>query len=457
MSALSFQLQATACPIIALTQEGMTDWQSAASPVHAKWVDSVSFTAKAGARCFLSDAEGDLAAVLVGVEPEPDRFALAGLVSSLPERQFFLQGNWSAEQEERMALGWALAAYRFDRYKKAERKAPVLAVSDRCNQSRLEAAVAAHYQVRDLINTPTEDLGPAELGGALEALGDEFGAEVSSIVGDDLLDARMHAIHAVGRASHRPPRLVDLVWGSADAPRLTLVGKGVCFDTGGLNLKPANGMRLMKKDMGGAAHAIGLARMIMAADLPVRLRVMVSAVENAVSGAAYRPGDIITARNGMTIEIDNTDAEGRVILCDALVAATEESPELIIDFATLTGAARVALGTDLPAMFCTKDGTAAGIQSAAERVGDPVWRLPLFKPYRKLIDSPVADIVNSAASPFGGAIVAALFLQDFVADDADWVHFDLMAWNNRARPGRPEGGEAMSMHALFQYICDRFG
>ena len=456
MSAISFQIQANACPIVALTADELAHWCNAASPAQVKWVESLGYTARPGEKCLLSNTDGELAAVLIGVDAEPDRFALAGLANSLPDRQFFLEGDWSAEQEERMALGWALAAYRFARYKKNEGPVPVLAISERCNRTRIEAAVAAHYQVRDLINTPTEDLGPAELGEAVVALGSEFGAEVTSIVGDDLLAANMRAIHAVGRASNRPPRLVDLVWGEHDWPKLTLVGKGVCFDTGGLNLKPAAGMRLMKKDMGGAAHAIGLARMVMAANLPVRLRVLISAVENAVSASAYRPGDIITAKNGMTIEIDNTDAEGRVILCDALTVAGEESPELIIDFATLTGAARVALGTDLPAMFCTKDATADGIRVACERTGDPVWRLPLFKPYRKLIDSPVADIVNSAASPFGGAIVAALFLQDFVADDADWVHFDLMAWNIRARPGRPEGGEAMSMHALFHYLCGRF-
>ena len=398
--------------------------------------------------------------VLLGIDSAFDRFALAPLVSSLPADHFLIDEAWASstppEQLQQWILGWALASYRFERYKARPEPIPTLQVPTSCQQAELETAVAAHYQVRDLINTPAEDLGPAELAGAVQELGTEFDAQVAELAGDELLSAGYRAIHAVGRASSRPPRLVDLRWGDEQAPRLTLVGKGVCFDSGGLNLKPASGMRLMKKDMGGAAHAIGLARMVMANNLPVRLRLLVSAVENSVSGPSYRPGDIITARNGMTIEIDNTDAEGRVILCEPLAEACAEEPDLVVDFATLTGAARIALGTDLPAMFCTTDATADGVREAAQRTSDPVWRMPLHRPYRKMIDTPVADIVNSASTPLGGAIIAALFLQDFVAEGTDWVHFDLMAWNNRATPGRPEGGEAMSLHALFDYFTTRY-
>jgi leucyl aminopeptidase len=263
------------------------------------------------------------------------------------------------------------------------------------------------------------------------------------------------AIHAVGRAASHAPRLIDLRWGKKHHPKLTLVGKGVCFDSGGLDLKPASGMRLMKKDMGGAAHAIGLSNMIMRAGLPVRLRMLVPAVENAVAGNAYRPGDVLSSRKGLSIEIDNTDAEGRVVLCDALTEAVSESPDLVIDFATLTGAARVALGTDLPAMFCNHDEVADSIAASARRVLDPVWRLPLHRPYRELIDSQIADILNSGG-PYGGAITAALFLQDFVPDSTPWVHFDLMAWNLRSRAGRPEGGEAMALRALLDYLRNRY-
>jgi leucyl aminopeptidase len=317
--------------------------------------------------------------------------------------------------------------------------------------------VAGLFRVRDLVNTPAEDMMPEHLAEAVRAMAHEFDARVREVVGDALLKRNFPAIHAVGRAASHAPRLIDLSWGATNHPRLTLVGKGVCFDSGGLDLKTTGGMRLMKKDMGGAAHAIGLAHMIMSAGLPVRLRLLVPAVENAVAGNAYRPGDVLASRKGLTIEIDNTDAEGRVILCDALAEAAGDSPELIIDFATLTGAARVALGTDLPAMFCNHDGVAKALAASALEVHDPLWRLPLHRPYRELIDSRIADIANSGTGPYGGAITAALFLQDFVPQSIPWVHFDLMAWNLRSRPGRPEGGEAMALRAVFDYLQNRYG
>ncbi len=298
---------------------------------------------------------------------------------------------------------------------------------------------------------------PGQLADAIMAVAREFGATVTQIVGDDLLTQNYPTVHTVGRASRNALRLIDLRWGNSNHPKVTLVGKGVCFDSGGLDIKPASGMRMMKKDMGGAAHALGVARMVMQSDLPVSLRLLVPAVENAVSGHSFRPGDVITSRKGITIEVDNTDAEGRLILCDALAEGRSEAPEVMIDFATLTGAARVALGTDLPAMFTNSDAMANGLLSAAEAAQDPVWRMPLHRPYRTMLDSKVADIANAASVPFGGAITAALFLQEFVEEGTDWAHFDIMAWNRSTQPGRPEGGEAMGMRAVYAYLQKRFG
>jgi leucyl aminopeptidase len=316
--------------------------------------------------------------------------------------------------------------------------------------------VQAITLVRDLINTPAEDMMPEHLAQAMITLAQAFNAHVEQVVGDSLLDQNFPTIHAVGRASTHPPRLLELRWGKESAPKLTLVGKGVCFDSGGLDLKAANNMRLMKKDMGGAAHVMGLAHRVMSTGLPVRLRVLVPTVENAVAGNAFRPGDVIRSRKGLTIEIDNTDAEGRLILCDALATGAADNPDLMIDFATLTGAARVALGTEIPVFFCNTDEVAAGLMATAETEHDPIWRLPLHAPYRELLDSKIADIANSAGAPYGGAITAALFLQEFVPAGIPWVHFDIMAWNTKSRPGRPEGGEAMGLRAVFRYLCQRF-
>jgi len=310
--------------------------------------------------------------------------------------------------------------------------------------------------VRDLINTPANDMLPSHLASAAEDVAREFGARATTTVGDDLAKG-FPMIHAVGRASTDAPRLIDLVWGDPAHPKVTLVGKGVCFDSGGLDLKPANGMRLMKKDMGGAAHALGLARLVMANALPVRLRVLIPAVENAVAGNAFRPGDVIRARSGTTVEIDNTDAEGRLVLCDALSLACEEKPAALIDYSTLTGAARTALGTELPALFANDDALAVGIESAGRACADLVWRLPLHAPYKKMLDSKIADFANGSSSPYAGAIVAALFLETFVAAGVPWAHFDIMAWNTASQPGRPEGGEAMGLRAVYAMLAERFG
>ena len=321
----------------------------------------------------------------------------------------------------------------------------------------MRALCEAQYLVRDLVNTPTEHLGPAELADAVVSVADRHDAECRMVTGDELLTRDFPAIHAVGRASDRDPRLIELSWGDEDAPRVALVGKGVCFDTGGLDLKTATGMALMKKDMGGAAHALALADLLMKAQLPIRLSLLIPAVENSVSGNAYRPGDVIGTRKGLSVEIGNTDAEGRVILADALSYACEQSPELVIDFATLTGAARIALGADLPPLFSNQDAVAAAIQGAGDVVEDPLWTMPLYQPYKKLIESPLADLNNSGKSSFGGCITAALFLEHFVEPEIPWVHIDTFAWNQTDRPGRPQGGEALGLRAVFHYLRQRFG
>jgi leucyl aminopeptidase len=314
----------------------------------------------------------------------------------------------------------------------------------------------AIHLARDLINTPASDLGPAELAETIQAVAEGFGADCRTIVGDDLIAQNYPTIFAVGQASPRAPRMIDLSWGEAGAPRVTLVGKGVCFDTGGLDLKNSAGMLLMKKDMGGAAVMLGVAQAVMASNLPVRLRLLVGAVDNSVSGNAFRPGDVIRTRKGLTVEIGNTDAEGRLVLSDLLAEADREKPDLLIDCATLTGAARVALGPDLPAVFTPDDQLADDLLAAGAAAFDPLWRLPLYRPYREMIDSPIADINNAGAGGFAGAITAALFLQAFVEQTRAWAHVDLYAWNPKDRPGRPKGGEATALRALFAAVERRF-
>jgi len=373
-----------------------------------------------------------------------------------PAGPYRIDGALPPPAAGRAALGWALGTYAFARYREPRNAFATLVWPEGCDRDAVERAAGATFLVRDLINTPASDLGPGQLADAAMTLASGHGADCRVIAGDDLLAEGFPAIHAVGRASSRAPRLVDLVWGAAAAPKVTLVGKGVCFDTGGLDLKPAGPMKLMKKDMGGAAHALGLGHMVMAAGLPVRLRILIPAVENSVSGNALRPLDVVTTRRKLTVEIGNTDAEGRVILADALAEASTETPALIVDFATLTGAARVALGTGLPALFCNDDALAEALLANGRAVDDPLWRMPLWKPYRDLIDSKVADLTNAAEGGHGGAITAALFLEEFVDAGIPWAHFDLMAWNTKSKPGRPEGGEAAAMRALFAYLAERF-
>jgi leucyl aminopeptidase len=444
-------------PIIPVREQTYQAWLENQESTMARWLTNTGFVAKPGNRCLIPGADGQVAAVVIGIASTDHQWVCGDLSKNLAAGTYHLLTDWEPAAIERATIGWGLGAYRFTRYKSSDAPLANLAVDPSSNGELISNQVEAAYLVRDLINTPAEDMMPEHLAEAIAGVGREYGASVTQIVGDELLSQNYPTIHRVGRASAHPPRLIDLRWGDASHAKVTLVGKGVCFDSGGLDLKPAAGMRLMKKDMGGAAHALGLARMVMQAGLPVCLRLLVPAVENAVAGDAMRPGDVITSRQGISIEVDNTDAEGRLILCDALAEGSTEKPDLMVDFATLTGAARVALGTDLPALFTNSDKVAAGFLAAAERTGDPMWRMPLHAAYREMLNSSIADIVNSANAPFAGAITAALFLQEFVADGADWAHFDIMAWNRSSKPGRPEGGEAMGIRSVFDYLCQRFG
>jgi leucyl aminopeptidase len=450
-----------AVPITALRKSQLPAWLAKAAEHERNWLTSIGFTADAGKHALVPGEAGNLARVLVGVGDVADvggtMWALAGLPEGLPEGSYRLKTVPDGADPTRLALGWALATYAFTRYHAKSRPAAALVWPEGADRGRVERLARAAFLARDLANTPAGDLGPEELAAEAVRVAKAAGARHRVIVGDDLLAENFPTIHAVGRASDRAPRLVDIVWGDSAAPKVTLVGKGVCFDTGGLDLKTASGMRLMKKDMAGAAIVLGLAQAIMDASLPVRLRVLLPMVENAVSGNAVHPMDIVRTRKGLTVEIGNTDAEGRLILCDALAEASTEKPELLIDMATLTGAARVALGPELAALFCNDEGLARGLLEAAEVEEDPMWRMPLWRPYRKMIDSKIADLNNVSESPHAGAVTAALYLQEFVEPGIPWAHLDVMAWNPQSRPGRPEGAEATALRALYAHIAGRFG
>lgn len=445
-----------AISLIPLRKGQLGHWLAGEDASVTAWVEQNGFVAKPGTICVIPGKKGKVAKVVAGVGRDEPIWDFAALVSKLPAQTFILEGKFSKSAASTAALGWALATYNFDRYKKDEKNFPILVWPKNCDRAAVARTAESILLVRDLINTPASDMGPEQLALAAKRLAREFGARFVEIKGNELLKQNYPAIHAVGRASVHSPRLIDVTWGREKDPKLTLVGKGVCFDSGGLDLKPAGAMRLMKKDMGGAAHVLGLARMIMAAGLRVRLRVLIPAVENSVSGNAMRPLDVIASRKGTTIEIGHTDAEGRVVLADALAEAVSEKPDLVIDCATLTGAARVALGTDIPVLFSNDDQLASDAMAWGEKEDDPVWQLPLWEGYRRMIDSKVADISNDANSPYGGAITAALFLKEFVGTQVPWIHLDLMGWNTASRPGRPEGGEAMAIRGLFGLISDRF-
>jgi leucyl aminopeptidase len=394
--------------------------------------------------------------VLLGVGEGSDPFAAAACAEKLPEGEYRFAGSFE-KHADLACLGWLLGGYRYDRYKKQKVAQARLIAPKNVVLSDVLRAAEAVCEVRDLVNAPAGEMTPPALEDAARRIGARFGADVESIAGDELLSRNFPMIHAVGRASSSPPRLIDLTWGRADAPKVTLVGKGVCFDSGGLNIKDSAGMLLMKKDMGGAANALGLAQMVMDAGLDLRLRVLIPAVENAISGSAFRPGDILRSRKGLTVEIGNTDAEGRLVLADAMTYAAEDDPKLLVTLATLTGAARVALGPDLPPFYCDDESFANDVLAASTSTMDPVWRMPLWTPYDAMLSSTVADVNNSAQGSFAGSVTAALFLKRFAPPQGTWGHFDIYAWRPKAAPGRPIGGEAQAIRALFGVFSARFG
>ncbi len=445
-----------ATPLIALDREDFGTVVDRFGAEAKRWCAANAFAGEAGRFLGLPGADGAVRSVLAGCDRRDALFGLASLPLRLPEGRYALDARGLALDAGDVALGWSLGAYQFTRYKKPARP-PAQLVVDAATAKRIAPFAEAIHQVRDLINTPTEDMGPVELAGAVRALAERHGANYREWVGDELLAANFPTIHAVGRASHRAPRLAELTHGPADAPHLVLVGKGVCFDTGGLDIKTGDGMRWMKKDMGGAAHAIGLASLVLDAKLSVRLTLLIPAVENSIAGNAFRPGEVITTRSGLSVEIDNTDAEGRLVLCDALSFASEQKPDLILDFATLTGAARVALGPELPALFANRDEIANALLDAANATRDPLWRLPLWRPYLTMLDSYIADFANAGASRHAGSITAALYLERFVADTQPWAHLDVYSWNDNDKPGHPRGGEAQGLRAYFAFLQQRYG
>ncbi|MGL1957640.1 MAG: leucyl aminopeptidase family protein [Colwellia sp.] len=448
----------TGTPLFVFNKKEFSNWLSQQNEKTQNWFKQINFNRDGLA--LIVDDQGNLAQAIFVVKnaiksvkkDESDYFACGELIKKLPVGEYHLQAK--EEVQQAICFSWLVGAYKFDRYlsNKTDKTLPCLFVDNKTIVNSAIKYAEATALVRDLVNTPAADMMPENLGQIAIDMAKKFNGKVEQIIGDNLLTENYPTIHAVGRASVHAPRLIDLTWGNKKHPKVTLVGKGVCFDSGGLDLKPAAGMRNMKKDMGGSAHVLGLAQLIMAHDLPINLRVLIPAVENAVSSNAMRPGDVITTRTGTTVEIDNTDAEGRLVLCDALAEASQNKPDLIVDFATLTGAMRVALGTELPGFFSTSDHVAAGITDAGSKISDPVWRMPLYSAYKDLLKSTIADMTNCASTPFGGAITAALYLQEFVNDDINWVHFDVMAFNVRALPGRPLGGEAFGIRAVFDYL-----
>lgn len=440
-----------AIPIVLINK---TDWplyRERFSDTEQNVLDSMQFIGEWGDKCFVYNQNGSIVKVFLGLGVFSASTGLAQAACNLPAGLYDAGDALS----HRGLVQWVLAQYCYNRYKAKDVLLRRIAAPKAMQQAACDEASMV-YTVRDLINTPTNDMTPADLAFSVEMLAKTHQADFKQWVGIELIEANFPAIHAVGRASVHLPRLISLRYGNPDHPKLTLVGKGVCFDSGGLDIKPANAMRLMKKDMGGAACAIGLAQWVIETRLPVRLHLLIPAVENAVGPDAYRPGDVLTMRNGLTVEIDNTDAEGRLVLADALALACEENPELLIDFSTLTGAARVAVGTDISAMFTPDDLLADAILKSSALTDDPVWRLPLYQPYASLLESKIAALVNASSSSYAGAITAALFLQRFVASDVPWIHFDMMAWNLIAKPGKPEGGEAMAVIALADYLGRRY-
>ena len=441
-------------PLHAVATEDLEAHLSSLSAPRAAWLRATGFAGRVGERHLVPDDAGKIAAAFAGLgsadQRRRKRMALAEAAAGLPAGNYHLETTLEGTALDEAALALLLSGYRFDRYRAASEDAPRFAAPAGVDAARLEAIAAGEGLTRDLINTPANDMGPQELAAAATRLAEDHGAAVEITEGADLLTRNLPLIHTVGRASARAPRLIDLRWGDS-GPRLTLVGKGVIFDTGGLNLKPGGSMALMKKDMGGAATVLGLARMIMALGLDVRLRVLIPAVENAVAGDAFRPGDILTSRKGLTVEINNTDAEGRLVLADALALADEEAPDRIVSFATLTGAARAAVGPDIAPFYTTDAAMAAALPRAGEAVADPVWQMPFHDPYEAMIEPGIADLDNAPAGGFAGSITAALFLRRFV-EAAPYTHFDIYGWQPAPAPARPKGGVGQGARALLQAL-----
>lgn len=445
-----------ATPLFAVTSEGFDDWLTEQSQQVQSWLAATGFKAALGTVAVIPSEAGGISAAVAGLGSRQSRargrFALAACAKALPRGIYRLTSDLAPLDAETEVLGWLLAGYAFDRYAKASGASAQLICPTGIDPKMVEAIAAGEALTRDLINTPASDMGPQELEDASRALASDFGASVEVTAGAELLANNFPMIHAVGRASPRAPRLIDMRWGNS-GPTVTLVGKGVCFDTGGLNLKPGGSMGLMKKDMGGAATVLGLSHMIMSLELPVQLRVLIPPVENSVSGDAFRPGDILTSRAGLTVEINNTDAEGRLVLADALTLASEENPDALISMATLTGAARVAVGPDLSPYYTDDEATATALTTAASQVTDPVWRMPFWDPYEKMIEPGIADLDNAPKGGFAGSITAALFLRRF-AEGQSYTHFDIYGWNPSAAPARPKGGVGMGARAILHALPD---
>lgn len=455
-----FTAQASgALPLYAVSQAMLEGALSGPLERHAAWLKASGFTAGAGKIQLLPGADGALAGAALGLGANDDPFAVAALSSQLPAGTYALALVPPGSDPNKLALGWAMGAYAFSRYKAQERAKmrPVLVWPQGSDGGHVVRVAEGLFLARDLVNTPANEMGPAELAEAASAVARDYGATISVIEGRALIEKNYPMIWAVGAGSPRAPRFVELTWGLPSRPRVVLVGKGVCFDSGGLDIKPSSAMATMKKDMGGAAAVLGLARMVMDAKLPVALSVLIPAVENSVSGEAYRPGDVLKSRKGLTVEVGNTDAEGRLVLADALAHGDALIPDLMVCMATLTGAARVATGFDLPPFFTADDALAGELMRASQAEADAMWRLPLWRGYRPLIEGKVADLTNNPDSAHAGAITAALFLERFVEKAKSFVHFDIAAWNDRAKPGRPVGGEAQAIRAIFAVLKARYG
>ena len=443
---------AQARPLHIVARDGLAAWRATQPATVGAWLDAHAFDGSACSCLVLPATDGTPAAAVIGVDDMFDPCAYAHAPRALPAGDWTPAGDLDAAALHALQLGWGLGSYAFERYRTPKPVRARLAL-DATDAETLDL-LAATSRVRDLVNTPTQDMGPDQLEDIARGIAQAHGADFTAITGDELLEQNFPAIHAVGRASHRAPRLLALRWGDDSHPHVAIVGKGVCFDTGGLDIKPADGMRNMKKDMGGAAHAIALAELLMARKLPLRITLLVPAVENAIGPDAFRPGEVIATRTGVSVEIDNTDAEGRVILGDALAYAAEQKPDLLLDFATLTGAARIALGPDLPALFSNDDALAQAWLDAGMQVRDPLWRMPLWRPYLRYLTSKVADMAN-AGSKMAGSVTAALYLERFVPGDMPWAHLDTYAWNDSDRPGRPAGGEALGLRAAYGMLKTR--